>query len=174
MSAIKPLDVGFNYTQDVPSSDVTQTFLSTHTTLRERLKNMYVFVHEHDNKTYWFTTPMHISKKEKKTLFSLRKKNTIMVEAKEIFLVTPKPITYDMFKHNIHTIMRKVENQELLWVNDKNEAIIQANILSQTLQQLAVEAPEYQSYKVDIKPLYEVLNTIVPSISEYIKELERE
>lgn len=174
MSLTKPLDVGFTYNQGGPSDEITKTFLNTYTTISERLKNMYVFVLDTRDQRLWLAAPLHITKHEKKTFFLFNNGYTIGFKSDDIVAVAPHAITYEAFKGNVNTIMDRVKNNKLLWMDNKNEAIIHANKVSQIINQLAIDAPEYDSHKVEISSLYDILTVIVPTLNTYLEQLEKE
>lgn len=174
MTVIEPLNIDFNYAQEVPSDETTKTFLNEHRTIEDRLKNMFVFVQNTREQRLWLITPMHISKKKKKTFFYVDNGHTITVQSDETMAVAPYAITYDTFKKNIHTIMHKVKNRELLWVADKNEALREANNVSQILKHVAIDEPEYASHKVEVASLYDVLRVITPTFNNYLEQFEHE
>lgn len=170
MTGVTPIETGFDYTTDTPDKEQTQQFMDTHATLVEKLENIFVYVHHSKEHAKWLVTPVTIQKKNKKSFFLLRQAETITVHSNEVIHLSPQPITFSSFEHNIGLILRRLEQCELLWSDDQNEAIRNANTLDHIIQQVARDIPEFENNKVETMSLYDVLKVIVPTFNNYLKQ----
>ena len=174
MSIHQRLKAGFTFEQETMTELRTQVFLENHTSIKQMLQNMYVFVHDTRNEQLWIVTPMHISKQKRESFFRIKKGYTIKVQIDEVIKVSPRATTYDSFKENLHVILNKMRARNLAWADNKNEAIIEANIMTHLFNQLSVEIPEYTANRVMAESLYDVFAKMVPAFGDYIERLEHE
>lgn len=174
MSIHHRLKVGFTFEQETMSELRTQVFLESHTSIKQMLQNMYVFVCDIRNEQLWVATPMHISKQERKSFFRLKKGYTIKVQIDDVINVSPCAMTYDSFRENLRVIVNKMRARNLAWSDNKNEAIIEANIMTHLFNQLSVEIPEYPANRVMVESLYDVFEKMVPTFGDYIERIEQE
>ena len=174
MSIHQRLKVGFTFEQETMPELRTQVFLENQTSLKQMLQNMYVFVRDTRDEQLWVVTPMHISKQEKESFFRLKKGYTIKVQIDEVIKVSPRATTYDSFREDLHVIVNKMNARNLAWADNKNEAIIEANIMTHLFNQLSVEIPEYTANRVTVESLYDVFAKMVPTLGDYIERFEHE
>lgn len=174
MSIHQRLEVGFTFEQETMTELRTQVFLENHTSIKQMLQNMYVFVRDTRNEQLWVATPIRISKQEKESFFRIKKGYTIKVQIDEVIEVSPRAMTYDSFRNTLHALVNRMSARSLAWADNKNEAIIEANRMTHLFNQLSVEIPEYTANRVTAESLYDVFAKIVPTLGDYIERFEHE
>ena len=174
MSIHQRLKAGFTFELETMTELRTQVFLENHTSIKQMLQNMYVFVHDTRNEQLWNVTPMHISKQKRESFFRLKKGHTITIQIDKVMKVSPHETTYDEFREYLNITVNRMRARTLAWADNKNEAIIEANRMTHLFNQLSVEVPEYTSNRVTVESLYDVFAKMFPTFGDYIERIEQE